>query len=154
MVFNPSGDRRCRIQQLARSTPDNGDRNSVRSRCFCAQSAIVNVRWSLVTATMRSGHFHLTALVVHHPAAGALLGGQLRAGEHTGHCRCQACRQQQDQYPELAQYSHSSPAYLNPETQCQGTTQTSVRRRARSQEQPRALTSVPFVLRSGSTHLR
>ena len=108
MVFNPSGDRRCRIQQLGRSEPDDGDRSSVRSRCFCRQSAIGNVRRSLVAATMRSGHVHLTALVLHHAAAGALLGGQLRAGEHTGHCRCQACRQQQDQYPELAQYSHSS----------------------------------------------
>ena len=54
------------------------------------QRVIVDARQSLLAATMRGRHSHLTALVFHHAAAGAFLIAHFRIGNHAGHCRSQA----------------------------------------------------------------
>ena len=54
------------------------------------QRVIVDARRSLLAATMRRRHSHLTALVLHRAAAGALFGVHLRIGDYAGHCRSQA----------------------------------------------------------------
>jgi hypothetical protein len=50
----------------------------------------VNARRSLLAAAMRRRHLHLTALVLHRAAAGALLSAHLRVRNHAGHCWRQA----------------------------------------------------------------
>ena len=107
-MFNLSSDNRRRLQQLISSQPDRSECNRVQSYGLRVQRVIVNARWSFLAAAMRRRHPHLPALILHHAAAGALLSAHLRIGNHAGHCRCQACRQQQDQDTELAQNTHSS----------------------------------------------
>ena len=80
----------------------------MRRRWPCCQRIIESARGSLLAAATRFGHLHLSALVVHHAAAGALFGGHPPGGDHTGHRRGQRGRQQQHQYSEFAQCSHSS----------------------------------------------
>ena len=106
-MFNLSSDNRGRLQQLISSQPDRRDCNRVVDDSLSIQSIVVNARRSLLAAAMRRRHPHLPALILHHAAAGALLSAHLRIGNHAGHCRCQACRQQQDQDTELAQDTHS-----------------------------------------------
>ena len=79
----------------------------MKRHCLRVQRVIVNARRSLLAAAMRRRHPHLPALVLHHAAAGTLLGAHFRIGNHAGHCRGQAGHQQQDQHTELAKSAHS-----------------------------------------------
>jgi hypothetical protein len=45
-----------------------------------------------LAATMRCGHLHLTALIVHHAAAGTLFGRHWRISDRTRHGRSQKRR--------------------------------------------------------------
>ena len=71
------------------------------------QSIIVDTWRGLLAAAMRRRHSHLTALILHHAAAGTLMDVHRRIGNHAGHCRGQARHQQQNQQTELAQGLHS-----------------------------------------------
>lgn len=75
--------------------------------CLRIQCVIVNAGRSLLAAAMRRWHYHLTALVLHHAAAGTFLGRHSRIGNYAGHCRGQAGHKQQDQPTELAKSAHS-----------------------------------------------
>jgi len=88
-MFNPSSDNRGRLQQLISSQPDRRDCNRVEGHCLRVQCIVVNARRSLLAAAMRR-YLHLTALVLHHAAAGALLSTHLRIRNHAGHCWSQA----------------------------------------------------------------
>lgn len=107
-MFKPASITGDLILQFGRSQPDSGNWNRMRRRWPCRQRIIESARGSLLAAATRFGHLHLSALVIHHAAAGALFGGHPRGGDHTGHRRRQRGRQQQDQYSEFAQRSHSS----------------------------------------------
>ena len=106
-MLNPSSENRGRRQQLISSQPDRRDCNRVEGHCLCIQGVVVNARRSLLAAAMRRRHSHLTALVLHHAAAGAFLSAHLRVRNHAGHCWSQAGYQQQDQHTELAENTHS-----------------------------------------------
>ncbi len=60
----------------------------------------------LLTATMRSVHIHLSAIALHHAAAGAFLSSHLRIGSHTGQRRSHRDEQQQGKHTELAETLH------------------------------------------------
>jgi len=81
-MFNPSSDNRGRIQQLISSQPNRRDCNRVEGNCLCIQDGVVNARRSFLAAAMRRRHPHLPALVLHHAAAGTLLGAHFRIGNH------------------------------------------------------------------------
>ncbi len=89
-MFNPSSDNGARIQQFIGSQPDRRYCDRVERHCLCIQGIVVNARRSLLAAAMRRRHLHLTALVLHHAAAGALLSAHLRIRNHAGHCWSQA----------------------------------------------------------------
>jgi hypothetical protein len=89
-MLNPSSENRGRRQQLISSQPDRRDCNRVEGHCLCIQGVVVNARRSLLAAAMRRRHLHLTALVLHRAAAGALLSSHLRVRNHAGHCWRQA----------------------------------------------------------------
>jgi len=89
-MFNPSSDNRGRLQQLMCSQPDRRDCNRMEGHGLCIQGIVVNARRSLLAAAMRRRHLQLTALVLHHAAAGALLSAHLRIRNHAGHCWSQA----------------------------------------------------------------
>jgi len=60
----------------------------------------------LLTATMGGRHVHLSAVALHHPAAGTFLSRHLCFGSHTGHRRSQRDHQQQGKHTELAETRH------------------------------------------------
>ena len=66
----------------------------------------MNARRSLLAATMRCRHPHLSALILHRATAGTLLSAHFRAGNHAGHCWSQAGYNQQQQATELAKSAH------------------------------------------------
>ena len=72
----------------ADATPKFRDCNRVESHCLCIQGHY-RERSAGFAAAMRRRHLHLTALVLHHAAAGALLSAHLRIRNHAGHCRGQ-----------------------------------------------------------------
>ena len=51
------------------------------------QRIIVNAERGLLAAAMRHRHLYLTALVLHHAAAGTLFRVHLRIRNHASHCR-------------------------------------------------------------------
>jgi len=89
-MFDPADDRRGWIHYLERGQPYNRGDGRMEHYCLRVQRVVVNTRWSLLTATMRRWHVvHLSALVLHHAAAGALFGIHFRVRNHAGHCRSQ-----------------------------------------------------------------
>jgi hypothetical protein len=105
-VFNPSGDSRGRIHHLGSSQPDNRNYHRVQRHCLRGQRVIVNAWRSFLAAAKPRRHPHLPTLVLHHAAAGTLLGAHLRIGDHAGHRWGQACYQQQNHHTELAKATH------------------------------------------------
>lgn len=114
-MFNPSGDRGVRIYQLQSSQPHDRHHDRMERYRLGVQRVIVDARGSLLAAAVRRRHFHLTALVLHHPAAGAFLSAHLRVRNHAGHSWSQAGYQQQDQHTELVENTH----YLTKSTSSQ-----------------------------------
>ncbi len=55
---------------------------------------------------MGSRHIHLSAVALHHAAAGAFLSCHLCIGSHTGHRRSQRDHQQQGKHTDLAETRH------------------------------------------------
>jgi len=88
-MFNPSGDSGSRIHQLGSSQPDDRHHYRMERYRLGVQRVIADARRSLLAATMRRRHSHLTALVFHHAAAGAFLSAHFRIGNDAGHCRGQ-----------------------------------------------------------------
>ena len=97
------------------------------------QGSILNTLRSFLAAVLRGWHFHLSALTLHHAAAGAFFDRHLSVRSHARHRRCRTGHQQQQNRSELAQRLHLIGEY--PEFRI-ATTGTGARPRAHLQAEP------------------
>src|SRR6266568_767883 len=102
-VFYPSGEGRSGIPNLERRQPDDRHYNRVKRHCLCIQGVIVKTPRNLLAAAMGRRHTLLTAMVLHHLAAGTLFTGHRRISDRAGHCRGQERREQHSQCPEVCE---------------------------------------------------
>ena len=105
-MFDPSGERRSGIPNLERRQPNDRHYNRVKRHYLRIQGVIVKTPRNLLAAAMGRGHTLLTAMVLHHLAAGPLFAPHRRIRDRASHCRGQERREQQGQCPDFAKMHH------------------------------------------------
>ena len=96
------------MEPVCSSQPDYGDCDGMTGDRLLDERAVVNTGMCFVAATMRSGHSHLLALILHRPATIAFFGIHLHDQNHASHCWSQMRYQQEDHNAELVQSLHAT----------------------------------------------
>jgi hypothetical protein len=108
--------------KLKRANPESDEHGRMQRYRIGLQRAALHVPRSLLAAAVGGRHLHLSALTLHHAAAGAFLSRHLRVRSHTRHSRGHTDHQQQQNRSELAQKLHLIEEYAAPRDATTGTT--------------------------------
>jgi hypothetical protein len=91
-----------RDQHLKRGDPQGNENGRMERRRVRLQRAVIDSFRNFLAAVLRAGHVHLSALALHHAAAGTFFGRHRSVWRHARHRRRHTGHQQQQKRSELA----------------------------------------------------